>query len=57
MREWCRGRGVELLSATALLREHMAAGEQVYFTYEPALDRARPRRGGRMARAHVLGPR
>ena len=34
MRAWCQGRGIELLSATELLRQRMAAGEQVYFTYD-----------------------
>ena len=56
MREWCRGRGVELLSATALLREHMAAGEQVYFTYDQHWTELGHAAVGEWL-ARVLGPR
>jgi hypothetical protein len=34
MRAWCRERGIEMHSATQPLRERMARGEQVYFTYD-----------------------
>ncbi len=32
---FCRSEGIPCISLTAPLREHMAAGEAVYFTYDP----------------------
>ncbi|MCZ6817817.1 MAG: GDSL-type esterase/lipase family protein [Planctomycetota bacterium] len=34
VRQWCRERGVRFLSTTDTLRESVAAGRQVYFTYD-----------------------
>jgi hypothetical protein len=35
LRDWCVDRGVEFVSLTEVLREHVAEGVPTYFTYDP----------------------